>query len=81
MLVGYPSLRVKGHYFAIVTLAYNMVIFIVLTTLESLTGGEAGISNIPRPGHCLRDRLRRPGTGRYYYLVLAPRAGDDGGAR
>lgn len=49
LLAGYPSLRVKGHYFAIVTLAYNMVIFIVLTTWSTLTGGEAGISNVPRP--------------------------------
>ena len=49
VLVGYPSLRVKGHYFAIVTLAYNMVIFTVLLTYSSLTGGEAGISNVPRP--------------------------------
>lgn len=49
IFVGYPSLRVKGHYFAIVTLAYNMVIFTVLLTYSSLTGGEAGISNVPRP--------------------------------
>jgi branched-chain amino acid transport system permease protein len=49
VLVGYPSLRVKGHYFAIVTLAYNMVIFTILLTYSSLTGGEAGISNVPRP--------------------------------
>lgn len=49
ILVGYPSLRVKGHYFAIVTLAYNMVIFTVLLTYSSLTGGEAGISGVPRP--------------------------------
>jgi branched-chain amino acid transport system permease protein len=49
IFVGYPSLRVKGHYFAIVTLAYNMVIFTILLTFSSLTGGEAGISNVPRP--------------------------------
>lgn len=49
LLAGYPSLRVKGHYFAIVTLAYNMVIFIVLMTFSSLTGGESGIPNVPRP--------------------------------
>ena len=49
MLAGYPSLRVKGHYFSIVTLAYNMVIFIVLMTFSALTGGEAGITNVPRP--------------------------------
>lgn len=49
LLAGYPSLRVKGHYFSIVTLAYNMVIFIVLMTFSALTGGEAGITDVPRP--------------------------------
>ena len=73
VLAGYPSLRVKGHYFAIVTLAYNMVIFIVLMTWSSLTGGEAGISNVPRPpniafGGLVWDFGSRVG---YYYLVLA----------
>ena len=72
LLAGYPSLRVKGHYFAIVTLAYNMVIFIVLTTWSSLTGGEAGISNVPRPpdvaiGGFVWSLGDRAG---YYYLVL-----------
>ena len=80
LLAGYPSLRVKGHYFAIVTLAYNMVIFIVLTTWSSLTGGEAGISNVPRPSDValggmlwkLGDRLG------YYYLVLLAAAAATG---
>ena len=72
LLAGYPSLRVKGHYFAIVTLAYNMVIFIVLMNWKSLTGGEAGISNVPRPsnvsvGGFVWDLGSRAG---YYYLVL-----------
>jgi branched-chain amino acid transport system permease protein len=76
VLAGYPSLRVKGHYFAIVTLAYNMVIFIVLLTWSSLTGGEAGISNVPRPsniavGGAVWDLGSRVG---YYYLVLAAAA-------
>jgi branched-chain amino acid transport system permease protein len=76
VLAGYPSLRVKGHYFAIVTLAYNMVIFIVLMTWSSLTGGEAGISNVPRPpdiaiGGLVWDLDSRVG---YYYLALAAAA-------
>lgn len=49
LVAGYPSLRVKGHYFSIVTLAYNMVIFIVLMNFSALTGGEAGIPDVPRP--------------------------------
>lgn len=70
VLVGYPSLRVKGHYFAIVTLAFNMVIFTVLVNYSSLTRGEAGIPNIKRPEPLFGffdfgDRVA------YYYLVLA----------
>ena len=78
VLVGYPSLRVKGHYFAIVTLAYNMVIFTILLTFSSLTGGEAGISNVPRPngfsvlGHDLNFEGRSSAT--YYGLVLGAAA-------
>lgn len=50
LVAGYPSLRVKGHYFAIVTLAFNMVIFIVLMNFSHLTNGEAGLMGIPKPG-------------------------------
>ncbi len=72
VLAGYPSLRVKGHYFAIVTLAYNMVIYIVLVTWIALTGGEAGIPGVQRPanitvGGFVWDFSTRAG---YYYLVL-----------
>jgi len=74
ILVGYPSLRVKGHYFAIVTLAYNMVIFTVLLTYSSLTGGEAGISNVPRPAELSLFGTTLSFEGRsnvnYYMLVL-----------
>lgn len=69
VFVGYPSLRVKGHYFAIVTLAFNMVIFTVLVNFTTLTRGEAGIPNIQRPEPLFGlvdfdDRVA------YYYLVL-----------
>lgn len=74
LIVGYPSLRVKGHYFAIATLAYNMVIFIVFMNLTSVTGGESGIPKIPRP-----ESFELPVFGEvsfgsrigYYYLTLA----------
>jgi branched-chain amino acid transport system permease protein len=74
LAIGYPSLRVKGHYFAIVTLAFNMVIFIVLMNYTSLTHGEAGISGIPTPGSKdglfnFRDRET------YYYFMLICAAG------
>jgi branched-chain amino acid transport system permease protein len=63
LATGYPSLRVKGHYFAIVTLAFNLIIVIVLVNYSELTRGEAGISNIPKPWSGSRDA--------FFYLVLA----------
>jgi len=74
LLVGYPSLRVKGHYFAIVTLAYNMVIFTILMTWKSVTGGEAGVPNVPRPVALDWFGVSIDFEGRsnpnYYFLVL-----------
>ncbi|MFK7860083.1 MAG: branched-chain amino acid ABC transporter permease [Granulosicoccus sp.] len=70
LATGYPSLRVKGHYFAIVTLAFNMVIFIVLMNFSELTQGEAGITGIPKPGS--KDGLLNFGDRQvYYYFVLS----------
>lgn len=67
---GYPSLRVKGHYFAIVTLAFNMVIFIVLFNWTALTNGEAGITGIPKPGYGKKGLINFHDREVYYYFVL-----------
>ncbi|HET9018641.1 MAG TPA: branched-chain amino acid ABC transporter permease [Acetobacteraceae bacterium] len=47
--VGYPALRVQGHYLAFVTLAFTTLVFLVLRNEAWLTGGIGGISNIARP--------------------------------
>jgi branched-chain amino acid transport system permease protein len=70
VIVGFPSLRVKGHYFAIMTLAYNMVIFIVLLNWSHLTKGEAGLSGIPRPAISGGRFFDFNNPVVYYYLVL-----------
>ncbi|MBU2959103.1 branched-chain amino acid ABC transporter permease [Paracoccus sp. C2R09] len=70
LVAGYPSLRVKGHYFAIVTLAFNMVIFIVLLNLTDLTNGEAGLSGIPKPGNGRGATIDFYDRQVYYYFVL-----------
>lgn len=72
VIVGYPSLRVKGHYFAIVTLAYNLVIFIILNNFSSLTGGESGITGVPKPEafHLLGWKVDFESRANYYYLAL-----------
>ena len=49
ILLGFPVLRLRGDYLAIVTLAFGEIIRIVLINFQSLTGGPNGLSGIPRP--------------------------------
>lgn len=49
ILLGFPVLRLRGDYLAIVTLAFGEIIRIVLINFVDLTNGYAGISGIPRP--------------------------------
>jgi branched-chain amino acid transport system permease protein len=49
LLVGFPALKVKHHYLAMVTLGFNIIAFLVLRNWERLTGGSFGISGIARP--------------------------------
>jgi branched-chain amino acid transport system permease protein len=46
-LVGYPTLRLKGDYFAIATLGFSEVVRLLVENLEKLTGGSRGIPRIP----------------------------------
>ena len=49
LLLGFPVLRLRGDYLAIVTLAFGEIIRIVLINWTNLTNGPNGISDIPRP--------------------------------
>ena len=49
VLLGFPVLRLRGDYLAIVTLAFGEIVRIILLNWVSLTGGPNGISGIPRP--------------------------------
>jgi branched-chain amino acid transport system permease protein len=49
VILGFPVLRLRGDYLAIVTLAFGEIIRIVLINWQSLTGGPNGLSGIPRP--------------------------------
>jgi branched-chain amino acid transport system permease protein len=49
VLLGFPVLRLRGDYLAIVTLAFGEIIRIVLINWVSLTNGPNGITGIPRP--------------------------------
>jgi branched-chain amino acid transport system permease protein len=49
LVVGFPALKVKHHYLAMVTVGFNIIVFLVLRNWESLTGGSFGVSGIARP--------------------------------
>jgi branched-chain amino acid transport system permease protein len=49
VLLGFPVLRLRGDYLAIVTLAFGEIIRLILINWVSFTGGYAGVGGIPRP--------------------------------
>src|SRR6266508_2912179 len=70
-LIGFPALRVKGHYLAFVTLAFNELVILVLRNEEQWTGGPLGILNIERP--CMvggRGTMAGPFIGAFFAKVL-----------
>lgn len=50
LLVGYPTLRLKGHYLAMATLAVGLIVYEVAVHWQSVTQGYMGISGIPPLG-------------------------------
>ena len=49
LLLGFPVLRLRGDYFAIVTLGFGEIIRLILINWFRFTNGPDGISSIPRP--------------------------------
>ena len=71
VVLGFPILRLRGDYLAIVTLGFGSITKIVLENWDTLFGGAAGIANIPRPeffGLLLDGRQKSVYS---YYIVLA----------
>ncbi len=71
--IGYPSLRLRGPYFAIATLGFGAILQLVATNWVSLTKGPMGLPGVPpvslpNPfGPALAFTTERP----YYYMALA----------
>ncbi|SUA51295.1 leucine/isoleucine/valine transporter permease subunit [Oligella ureolytica] len=58
-ILGFPVLRLRGDYLAIVTLGFGEIIRLLLINLSQWTGGPDGIANIPKPtllGHVMARR-------------------------
>ncbi len=69
ILVGFPVLRLRGDYLAIVTLAFAEIIRLVLENWNEFSFGPSGISNIPRPGF-FGIKLTPEQSAIYMYFLL-----------
>ena len=59
-LLGFPVLRLRGDYLAIVTLGFGEIIRLLLINLNDWTGGPDGISGIPKPTVLGMEMTRSP---------------------
>ena len=50
ILLGLASLRLGGHYLAMVTISFQQILTLVLNNWTGLTHGPDGVKSIPRPG-------------------------------
>ena len=87
IVLGFPVLRLRGDYLAIVTLAFGEIVRIVLLNWTRVTNGPNGICDIPKPTFFglplhggrprdLRQLLRsplRPAPGHHLSLLRDPR--------
>ncbi len=64
--MGLPALRLKGHYLAMATLGFGMIVYIVLNEFIGLTGGPSGFGEIP-PIHL--GTMAISSTLGFYYLA------------
>ncbi len=71
LMLGFPVLRLKGDYLAIVTLGFGEIIRLVLENWSEVTRGSTGISGIARPGLFGLEMDVTQATTYIYYLVLA----------
>lgn len=67
LVVGFPALRVQGHFLAFVTLAFNTLVFLVLRNEDWLTGGVYGLVGMERPDFVFFNTSKQID---FYYFTL-----------
>lgn len=70
LIIGYPALRLRGDYIAVVTLGFGEVIRLVALNWMGLTNGPIGIMNIPRPVIPIINYDFGYNLNAYYYLIV-----------
>jgi len=71
IILGYPVLRLRGDYLAIVTLGFGEIIRLVLENWNAFSKGPSGIANIPKPNLFGIDLTMQGNTIYLYYIIIA----------
>jgi branched-chain amino acid transport system permease protein len=66
VLLAYPTVRVRGVYLAVVTIAFGLIVENVAIEWQALTGGTTGLTGIPSP-----NIFGFPLSGYPFYGILA----------
>ncbi len=69
IVLGFPVLRLRGDYLAIVTLGFGEIIRIILENWNEFSFGPSGIANIPRPSF-FGIELSLHGAAVYMYYIV-----------
>lgn len=70
VMLGFPVLRLRGDYLAIVTLAFGEIIRLVMENWNDFSQGPSGISNIDRPGFFGMELSLESAITYLYFLML-----------
>ena len=70
VIVALPSLRLKGDYFFITTMGFQMIMFSIFMNWMDVTRGPLGLYGIPRP-HVLGMELSNSGQFLLFCLIIA----------
>lgn len=70
ILLGFPVLRLRGDYLAIVTLGFGEIIRLILQNWNEFSFGPSGIANIPRPAFFGLKMSLAQSTVYIYFLAL-----------
>jgi branched-chain amino acid transport system permease protein len=65
VFIGWPSLKLHGHFLALATLSFGLIVYFLLKQWSGLTGGPSGLLGIP----AITVAGTRLTTLNYYYLV------------
>jgi len=71
IVLGFPVLRLRGDYLAIVTLGFGEIIRLILENWNAFSFGPSGIANIPRPGLFGLELNLHQNITYLYFLMIA----------